>query len=43
MKRILLYALFMSALVVSAKVELPSIFSNRAVLSRHAKVPVWGK
>ena len=43
MQNIILFLCVFSAALLYAKVELPSIFSHRAVLARHADVPVWGK
>ena len=42
-KRVLLAVLAFSAVAASAKVTLPGIFSDHAVLARKAKVPVFGK
>ncbi len=42
-KRVLLAVLAFSAVAASAKVTLPGIFSDHAVLAKKAKVPVFGK
>ena len=43
MKKFLLFAIAVCALSVSAKVTMPGIFSDHAVLAKKAKVPVFGK
>ena len=43
MKKFLFFAIAACALSVSAKVTLPGIFSDHAVLAKKAKVPVFGK
>jgi len=44
MKRITpILALLLAPLALSANVTLPKIFSDGAVLQRHAAIPVWGK
>ena len=43
MKRIILLSAMLVALQLSAKVSLPGIFSDHAVLAKKAVVPVFGK